>query len=69
MNFTKEEIAIRYRVSVATVDRWIKAGKLRPIRVGRRVLLSKEAVEDFLREHCGPETGLGGRKRQINHRR
>ncbi len=50
------------------VERLAKKRQRTPVP-GRRVLLSKEAVGEFLLEHCGSETGPGARKRQINHRR
>lgn len=43
----REEAASTLRVSVTTVDRLIKAGKLRAARIGRRVVVSPQAIDAF----------------------
>ncbi len=50
MNFSKEEVALDHKVSVATVDRWIKNGRLKAVRFGKRVLIPQQAVDEFVRE-------------------
>jgi len=37
-------------VSKWTVRNWIRDGELRPVRLGRRVLLSEEELERFVTE-------------------
>ena len=46
----REEAARTLRVSVTTIDRLIKAGKLRAAKIGRRVVVSHQAIEAFRRE-------------------
>ena len=53
----REETAQDLRVSVTTVDRLIKAGKLRAARIGRRVVVSPQAIEQFRREAEAAEWG------------
>lgn len=45
---TVVETARRLRVSRRTVERLIKAGRLRPVRIGRRVLITTQELEAFL---------------------
>jgi excisionase family DNA binding protein len=44
---TREETAHALCVSVTTVDRLIKSGRLRAAKIGRRVVCSPQAIEDF----------------------
>jgi excisionase family DNA binding protein len=46
----REEAAQSLRVSVSTLDRQIKAGKLRAARIGRRVVISPQAIDAFRRD-------------------
>lgn len=48
---TKSEAATTLRVSEITVSRLISAGKLAAFRVGRRVLITQQAVSDFLQNN------------------
>jgi excisionase family DNA binding protein len=41
---TKEEVALHFRVSGPTIDKWIAAKKIIPIRIGRRVLFDLESI-------------------------
>jgi excisionase family DNA binding protein len=43
-----EEGAGLLGVSKWTVRSWIREGKLRPVRLGRRVLISEEELERFV---------------------
>lgn len=43
----RNETAEVLRVSTTTVDRLIKSGKLRAARIGRRVVVSPQAIEAF----------------------
>ena len=45
---TVEEAAGLLRISKWTVRAYIKAGKLRVVRIGRRVLLADEELERFV---------------------
>jgi excisionase family DNA binding protein len=53
----REETAHELRVSVSTVDRLIKAGQLRAARIGRRVVVSPQAIEQFRRKAETAEWG------------
>jgi excisionase family DNA binding protein len=44
---TREETAETLRVSVSTVDRLVKSGKLRATILGRRVLISPAAIAEL----------------------
>jgi excisionase family DNA binding protein len=44
---TREEAAETLRVSVSTVDRLVKSGKLRATILGRRVLISPAAIAEL----------------------
>jgi excisionase family DNA binding protein len=55
--FDREEAAGKLRISVTTVDRLIKAGKLRAARIGRRVVISPQALDAFRRDAEAAEWG------------
>jgi len=42
--YTMEEFAELFKISLPTVKRWIKAGKIRAIKVGRTVRIPKEEI-------------------------
>lgn len=44
------EVADRLRVSPHTVRKWIRVGRLQPIRLCRRLLFTSEAVEQLIAE-------------------
>lgn len=50
-SFTVREIAARNSVHVSTVNRWIKSGKLKSLRIGgsRRITIAQEG--EFLYSH------------------
>jgi excisionase family DNA binding protein len=48
--FGRRITAERLGVSVPTVDRLIAAGKLRAGKIGRRVVVSDQAIEEFRQE-------------------
>lgn len=48
--FSRIETAHRLGVSVDTVERLYNGGRLKPCRIGRRVLFSEEAINEFIRE-------------------
>lgn len=43
------------RVSVSTVDRLIRSGRLRAAKIGRRVVISAKAIDDCVRSLEGGE--------------
>lgn len=57
---TPKEVAKILRVSPRTVQRWVKAGKLRAVRAGRLWRIPKEALVEFLSEKS--EAGVQRRK-------
>lgn len=46
--YTREEAAKFLRVSLSTVDRLIKSGKLKARKVGRQVRMTRSDLEDCL---------------------
>lgn len=46
--FTRSEVAEIVRGSISTVDRNIRSGELQIIKIGRKVLIPREALEAFL---------------------
>ncbi len=40
-------------ISIWTLRKWVAAGKVRPIRLGRRVLLEESELERFVAEARG----------------
>ena len=46
---TVKEVAVALRVTTRTVRNWIKSGRLRVVRAGRRVLVPQEELQRFLR--------------------
>lgn len=42
------EVAKLLRVSIPTVRRWVCAGKLRPVKLGRRRVFQAETVRAFV---------------------
>ena len=43
-----EEVADIFRISRNTIRRWDKAGKLKPIKIGRRKLYRREEIKQLL---------------------
>ena len=55
MNYlTPEEIAAKLRVDISTVRRWIKAGQLPALQVGRQYRIEEPAYEAFLKSREVP---------------
>ncbi len=56
-----EEVADMLGVSIYTVWRWIKEGKLRAFRPGREYRIPESAIEELLERSLthGPETQKG----------
>jgi excisionase family DNA binding protein len=51
-------VAKELSVSVETVRRWIRSGRLESVRVGRRVLVRREALRHFV-DPLEPKTRTG----------
>lgn len=51
---TAEEIAAKLRVDITTVRRWLAAGELPSIRVGRQYRVEQSAFEAFLKSREVP---------------
>ncbi len=55
MNLTKEyytlnEVAALLSCHYQSVRTWIRTGKLKAVKIGRVYRVSKEAIEDFVKE-------------------
>lgn len=46
---SKEAVCEELGVSASTINRWIKQGLLEPTYVGRKVLVSRNALNEFIR--------------------
>lgn len=46
---TRAEAAKKLRVSLPTIDSYVKNGLLNPERIGRRILFSEDNIEQFLK--------------------
>ena len=53
---TKPEAATMLKVSSSTIERMLKAGELRVIRIGRRCLVGRESLERILQGDLSPES-------------
>jgi excisionase family DNA binding protein len=45
---TRQEVVTMTSLSITTVDRLIRAGQLRVLRVGRRVLIPRQVFQEWL---------------------
>lgn len=52
---TVEQVAEHLGVSIETVRRWIRTGRLRAVRIGRAWLIKQAAVEAALKENSSPD--------------
>jgi excisionase family DNA binding protein len=59
---TAEEIAAKLRVDITTVRRWLAAGELPSIRVGRQYRVEQLAFEAFLKSREVPRQQEQGPK-------
>jgi excisionase family DNA binding protein len=50
MIYTLEQVADRLQVSVQTVRRLIKEGRLKAVRVGVQLRVTQEALDEFLKQ-------------------
>lgn len=46
--YTIAEFCERFHISKPTLYEWIKAGKITPVKIGRRVFFNKKDVEELL---------------------
>lgn len=46
--YTIAEFCERFHISKPTLYEWIKAGKIKPVKIGRRVFFNKKDVEELL---------------------
>jgi len=53
-----EEVADLLRVSPHTVRSWVAKGRLRPVRICRRLLFAPIVVQQLIADGTGPETQL-----------
>lgn len=53
--YTAEEIAQKFDVSLRTVQRYAREGRLRKTKIGRRLLFSVEAVREYMDRQEGGE--------------
>ena len=47
---SKEAVCEELSVSASTINRWIKQGWLEPTYVGRKILVSREALNEFIKQ-------------------
>ena len=49
--FTVREVAAMLRMCIVSVRRKIKAGEIQAIKTGKALIISRKAIEGFLRAH------------------
>jgi len=47
--YTIQELMVKLKVSNETIYRWIKAGKLKAIRIGGLLRVTEESLAEFLK--------------------
>ncbi len=48
---TTDEVAERLHIKRDTVSKWVRTGKLKAIKIGRRLLITEEEYERFVKSH------------------
>ena len=48
MVYTKQEVSEMLKVSIQTIDREIKKGKLKRLKIGARVLIAEDDLKEYL---------------------
>lgn len=43
---TRKEVALLFRVTPETVSDWVKAKKLKAIKIGKKLLIRKDSVKE-----------------------
>ena len=51
MIYTRQEAAEQLQISLSTLDKFLKSGKLKAFRVGRQIRITEQALQDFLDDH------------------
>lgn len=49
--YTVKEVAEKLNLKIATVYRYIKTGKIKAYKVGKRLRIKKKEIEDFMSKH------------------
>lgn len=44
--FTRQEVAEKFHVTLATIHSWINTGKIKAVKIGRRTLFDQSEVEN-----------------------
>lgn len=63
---SKEELATNLKVSVPTIDKWIRNKKITPIKIGRRVYFNDSSILNMLKndgdsQSVSVDTGTPGK--------
>lgn len=58
--YSAEEAGKILHVQGRTVRQWIADGKIKGVRVGRRWIITREALEDYLEENTYRPEGASG---------
>jgi excisionase family DNA binding protein len=45
---TKEQTCVYLSISAPTLDRWMRAGKMPVLRIGKKVRFSKEKLDELM---------------------
>jgi excisionase family DNA binding protein len=48
--YSVEKLATAWKVSKTSIRKWIREGRLKPVRLCRRVLISQEEAERFCKQ-------------------
>jgi excisionase family DNA binding protein len=51
MIYTRQEAADQLQISLSTLDKFLKSGKIKAFRVGRQIRITEQALQDFLDDH------------------
>ena len=51
MIYTRQEAAEQLQISLSTLDKFLKSGKIKAFRVGRQIRITEQALQDFLDDH------------------
>lgn len=51
-SFSPKEIAMRNSVHISTVNRWLAAGQLKSLKIGRLRRITVEQEKEFLTSHA-----------------
>lgn len=48
--YSRRQAAQAFGVDVTTIDKWIKHGRLKSVRIGGRVFIGRSALEELLKD-------------------